>query len=375
MKAARVWPAMLALLVAASPFVETAQAEPDLSGDVRVRYENTHNQRPGSEPLEARHRMVARFRLGMTGKINDLVTWGARMTTGDPDDPNSTDVTLGSFVNDLTLSLDRAHVGIDYKGASGVAGKFANPLMTTELVWDGDVNPQGVGAAYSRKLTSALSGKAVGLFGIVDEQAVSSIPDSDMFGVQGQLNANPASGKFSAALAASYVDYEIKSLLSGNAGDFLSNAVVIDTLAGVPTRRYASDFDMLDLYAVVDLNTSSARFPVRVVGDFVKNFGAVTGDDQGFGVDAFVGPLKKRNDVRFRYGYSEVGQDAVLAAFSHDNTTIPTNYRQHTLTVDYMVVDSAFLNATYYYYQFKDRTPTMSDEWVSRLRLNCELRF
>ena len=372
MKAARFLPATLALLVAASPFVETAQAEPDLSGDVRVRYENTQNQ---PKPLEARHRMVARFRLGMTGKINDMVTWGARMTTGDPDDPNSTDVTLGSFVNDLTLSLDRAYVGIDYKGGSGLAGKFANPFMTTELVWDGDVNPQGAAAAYSRKLTGTLSGKAVGIFGIVDEQASTTIPDSDMYGFQGQLTAKPASGRFGAAFAAGYYDYYIKSLLSANAGDILSNTVVVDTIAGVPQRRYASDFEMLDLYTAVDLNTSSPRFPVRLVGDYVKNFGAVSGDDDGFGVDAFVGPLKKRHDTRFRYGYSETGKDAVLAAFSHDNTTIPTNYRQHTVSLDYMVVDSAFLNATFYRYQFKDPAPDQSDDWVSRLRLNCELRF
>jgi hypothetical protein len=375
MKASSLGPATLALLVAASPLIGSAQAEPDFSGDVRVRYENTHNQRPGVKPLDSRHRMVARFRLGMTGKINDFVTYGARMTTGDPNDPNSTDATLGSFVNDLTVSLDKAYVAADYKGLSGLAGKFGNPIVSTELVWDGDVNPQGVAAAYSRKLSGTMSGKAIGMFSIVDEQAVSSIPDSDMFGVQGQLSAKPSSGTVSATVAAGYYDYYVESLSSADLGDILSNTVVVDTVAGLPRLRYESDFDLLDLNAIVELNSSSARFPVRLVGDYVKNFGAVTGDDDGFGVDAYVGPQKKRNDLRFRYGYSEVGKDAVLAAFSHDNTTISTNYRQHTVTLDFLALDNTFLNATWYYYQFKDLTAGMSDDWVSRLRLNCELKF
>ncbi|MBK6718380.1 MAG: hypothetical protein IPG62_00525 [Sphingomonadales bacterium] len=44
------------------------------------------------------------------------------------------------------------------------------------------------------------------------------------------------------------------------------------------------------------------------------------------------------HDWRFGCGYAETGVDAVLAAFSHDNTDLATNYRQHTLLVDYVVV-------------------------------------
>ena len=86
-------------------------------------------------------------------------------------------------------------------------------------------------------------------------------------------------------------------------------------------------------------------------------------------LDLFVGPLSKKHDVRFRYGYAEAETDAFLAAFSNDNTTFATNYMQHTVTIDYLAFDDFLLNATWYVYR---RLETLeSNPWISRLRLNA----
>ena len=71
------------------------------------------------------------------------------MTTGNQDDPNSSDITLGDFLDDLTISLDRAYLGVRLGDLFLSGGKFANPFLRTDLVWDGDVNPQGAGARYT----------------------------------------------------------------------------------------------------------------------------------------------------------------------------------------------------------------------------------
>lgn len=371
----RLWPATACFAIV-SVLTTALAAEPNFSGDVRVRYENTHNVVPGSSGIETRHREVARFRLGMTGKVNDSVHYGARLTTGDPNDPNSSDVTLGSFINDLTVSLDRAYVGLNYEGLQLTVGKFQNPFLKTDLVWDDDVNPQGSAVSYARSLRSGISGKAVALYSIIDEHEREQIPDSDMYGVQGQLSVAPSNSRVSGTVAGGYLDYHITSLSSADAGDIRANTVVVvDTLAGVPVLEYESDFDLVDLVGIVDWNKNS-RIPVRVVGDYVKNLGSKRDDDDGFSVDVWFGKASARNDLRLRYGYAQVGKDAVLGAFSHDNTTIASNYRQHTVTLDFVALDNTVLNATMYWYEFKDLAGIMvDDEWLSRLRLNCELRF
>ncbi|MCG8604806.1 putative porin, partial [bacterium] len=83
----------------------------DLSfrGDFRLRYENTSNAEPNSSLLEGRNREVVRFRIGMNKRISDQFDFGARLATGSQDDPNTADVTLGSFVDDLEVSLDRLY--------------------------------------------------------------------------------------------------------------------------------------------------------------------------------------------------------------------------------------------------------------------------
>jgi hypothetical protein len=70
--------------------------------------------------------------------------------------------------------------------------------------------------------------------------------------------------------------------------------------------------------------------------------------------------------------------DAVLAAFSQDNTTIGTNYRQHTLTVDYALTDKLLLDTTYYRYRPYDAAFSgVNDpaDWLNRLRVNFQIAF
>jgi hypothetical protein len=79
--------------------------------------------------------------------------------------------------------------------------------------------------------------------------------------------------------------------------------------------------------------------------------------------------------MRFRYGYSQAETDAVLAAFSHDNTTLATNYKQHSLTFDYAVRKDLQLNATWYTYRRLDNPTGAPNPLINRLRLNAMVIF
>ena len=343
-------------------------------GDFRLRYEKTSNAEANSDLLEGRDREVVRFRAGFTKEISDMFKFGVRMATGDPNDPNTADVTLGSFVNDLTISLDQLYLSMNGDSYFLSGGKFANPFQKTDLVWDGDVNPQGLTGGITVNGSNNFKAKVSGIYFLIDEHSGTDIPDSYMLGGQVLLTANP-SEQFGLSLAGGYYDYDITNLneSSADAGDTRSNYLIFDS-TGTPIS-YLSDFKLLDIIATLQFNAFGENYPVKVVGDYVKNLGAKVDEDQGFEIDLFVGRGKMKNDFRFGYGYSEAETDAVLAAFSNDNTTLPTNYIQHTLIVNYLLLDDLMFDLTWYLYKPKLIKDPALDKFASRLRLNAIVKL
>lgn len=333
-----------------------------LNGDLRLRYEVNS----GDRDARNRDRGVLRARLRAAYAVNPWLTLGGQIATGDADDPNSTDISLSNFDDDLDASVDQAYARLTFGKLQIVGGKIPQPFTRTELVWDGDVSPQGLSVSYALPLGGGTTLKANGLYFLIDESVAG--PNSDMVG--GQLALETAPGRsFKFELAAGYYDYQLRSTAGGDIGDFRTNRFV--------GGRYLSDFDLIDVIAAVSWNGLGDRWPVRIVGDYVHNFGATAGAD-GLGADLLVGRTGKAGDWRLGYGYAQTGVDAVLAAFSHDNTNIATNYVQHSLALDYTLSPNLILNATYYRYRPKDATfagANQVDDWLDRLRLNFLVNF
>jgi len=351
-------PAQQPIIKAATP------SRLSVSGDVRMRYESNFSDNDTPD----RNRAVFRARLRAAFAVNDWLTVGAQLATGDPDDPNSTDITLDDFNDKLAVSLDQAYARAKFGGLQIDAGRIAQPFTRTELVWDGDVSPQGVAASYTQKLGSnGAKLKATGMYFPVDE--IVAGPDSKMIGGQIGLEL-PVGSKLKFELATAYYDYSLRSVAGGDAGDFRSNVFV--------GGRYLSDFNLFDVIAAVNWQGLGEKWPVRIVGDYVKNYGAANSEDTGFGVDFILGRASKPHDLRFTYGYAKAEADAVLAAFSQDNTGIGTNYRQHALAVDYTVTPQFILNATLYHYRPDDPLYAGANnpsDWLNRLRLNALFQF
>lgn len=330
---------------------------------MRVRYE----MNMGDKNADDRARWVARARLRASYAVTDWLTAGGQLVTGDPDDPNTADVTLGSFVDDLQVALDQAYLRATFGNLQVQGGKFPQPLARTDLVWDSDVSPQGASASYKAPLGASASAKATGLYFIIDDSVVGD--DSRMIG--GQLALESAvSPNLKLELAAGYYDYRLSSLAGADSGDFRSNL-----MAG---GRYLSDFNLLDVIGAITFQGMGEAWPVRVAGDYVHNYGAATNEDTGFGIDLFVGRGSRKGDWRFNYGYAQTETDAVLAAFSHDNTGIATNYAQHTLAVDYVVASNVILNATLYHYRplhALHGAGADPRDWLDRVRFNVLANF
>jgi hypothetical protein len=315
---------------------------------------------------------VLRFRLGGSYRVNDVFEIGARLVTGDANNPRTADVTIGDFVHDLELSLDRAYVEMHRQSVFATAGKFRNPFTSTELVWDGDVNPAGAAARLDLGgVGMGVSATVNGMFMIVDE--ISTASDSTMWGAQLGL-ATAEGGNVGLQVSAAYWDYRIATLGPvGGAGDPRGNYLTADGSA------YLSDFNLADLTVAIRLPGPTADYPLRLVADLATNVGAAVDQDQAFGVDVFVGSPWAKGRFDFRYGYAQCETDAVLGTFSHDNIPFATNYRYHVLRVSYGVLDDTDVSFTWYVFTRLDedvRHPEqIPGDYRSRVRLDLMLRF
>lgn len=354
----------------APPSTPTAPGAPaptdrlKVSGDFRLRGQYDRSDDDARDRTSGQ----VRARLGATYAVNERVSVGARLVTGDSDDPNSTDVQLSNWKDDLTISLDLAYAQLNFGDLKLYGGKFPQPFARTDLVWDGDVNPQGLGATYKHALGGGGAIRANGVFFVVDEQAGGV--DSTMGGVQVGYDS-PDLGGFKYDLSGAYYRYSLGSLAGADAGDWRTNRLN-------PDGTFLSDFELANLLVGATWQGPNEKWPLRVVGDYVKNLGAVDDQDTGYGIDVSLGRASKPGDWRFTYGYSQTDVDAVLSAFSHDNIGIATNYKLHALTVDYTPMPKTLISAIWYHYKPNDPAYAGSNapnDWLDRVRLFFLVNF
>jgi len=335
-----------------------------VSGDLRLRGQADLSDSDGKNRLSAQ----VRGRLGATFKLNERITLGARLATGDRNDPNSTDVQLSNWLDNFEVSLDMAYTQFNFGDLTVYGGKFPQPFVRTELVWDGDVNPQGIAAVWKKPLPNGGSLRMSGLGFIVDESAAG--PDSTMLGAQFGYQS-PAYGDVSFNAHGAYYHYDLGSIGGADAGDFRSNLRRAD-------GYYLSQFRLLDLIVGASYHGFGERWPLRLTADIVHNTKAATKADTGYGVDLSLGRALARGDWRFGYGYAMAQTDAVLTAFSHDNIAIASNYRLHTFTLDYVPMANTAINFIWYHYKpysARDAGSHDPNDWLERLRLGFVVSF
>ncbi len=95
-----------------------------------------------------------RARLNLNAAIADDLSFDMRMASGNTTNPVSTNQTLGTDFNKTTFTIDRAY--LDYhpvENFSAWLGRMPSPWQSTELVWDDDLNFDGIAARYVYSLT------------------------------------------------------------------------------------------------------------------------------------------------------------------------------------------------------------------------------
>jgi hypothetical protein len=131
----------------------------ELFGDVRLRFEHREASTPEENRIEL-DRGRAAVRLGLRGEALDNFYFGIRLDTSS--NPRSPWVTLGSSSpspfgkSSFGVNVGQAYVGWrPWSWLDITVGKMPNPLYTTAMVWDPDLNPEGAAERFKFTAGSA----------------------------------------------------------------------------------------------------------------------------------------------------------------------------------------------------------------------------
>ncbi len=347
-------------------------------GDFRLRAESNVNL--GGDP--ARHRQRVRFRIGANYKLTDEIVVGGRIITGNPSDPQSPHQTLGNVFHSFTVSLDRAFMTYRpawLRGSSLTTGKFGHPFTRNpiygELVWDADVQPEGIVAGYTVSERGRLEsfGLRAGWYALLeqsraDEGFVSAFQASSRLRLAEHVRANLAAGYY---YYSDVTPSGSRTILSENGG----NATLDRDGDGTPDD-FVSRFGILN--PIVGLTYDGWKEPLTLSAEYILNTRAQVEQDQGWAVGASLGKTRKRGDWRLYYQWQVVEQDSVFSPVSQDDFLFGTNHRSHVFGVNYQLVDKIGLHLWALASELDATSPGASpnsDENQWRLRLDLNFKF
>jgi putative porin len=346
-----------ALLFCPAALGQEATSPWTFSGDARFRLEFNDN----SGQVD-RHRQRLRLRLGARYKFNDELTVGGRMTTGNPDDPKSPYQDLGKGFSNLEFTLDRLFMQYQPEwlhGGTLVAGKFANPIYRNpvygELVWDADVQPEGIALAYDLGDWGPFQSSQVGLaqLALLEQSNAEELWASLLY-----WNGKILQGDEAALdLSVSYSFYG--DMTPDGSGALLGNG---NATAG---SEFVSDFGILDAI----LAYSHERFVVST--EFIRNLRA---DNSVGDTGLAVGGAVKTESGKFYYQYQTIEQDALMALVSQDDFLYTTNYNTHVVGWKKNLMDQLGLHVWLMASELEDAGGG-SNDMVYRFRVDLTFKF
>ena len=335
-----------------------------LHGDLRYRHELIK-----AEGNDDRNRHRIRARVGFDADVTD-VDIGFQIATGS-DDPVSTNQTLGGGFSSKDVWVDLAYFDWHPENVSGlhvIGGKMKNPFYRpgkTELIWDGDLRPEGVAAKYSKTLGNWDFVTNLGGFWAEERSAGADI---GLFGAQiGVKYSFPLLGnKGHILIGGSYYDY----------GNTKGNSPLYDPADAFGNSvdaggNYRFDYDLVESFAELSFKVND--IPVSLFGNYVMNTAPGAKEDRGWLAGLTVGKCKVPHSWAFRYNYRDIEADAVLGVFT-DSDFIGggTDGRGHEIGFDYQIAKHCKAGVSYFY---NKREISSGEKGYHRLQLDLVFKF
>ena len=331
-------------------------------GDIRLRYQGDYysdgnapaliyNSITGSDldnTTEDEENLRYRVRLGLLAKLSE--SWGAgiSLASGNTTSPVSTNQSLGSYSSRGLLTIDRAYLRWSPSERWIVSGgRIPNPYFHTSLLWDEDLNFEGLAGTFKPKFNDRLGGFfTAGAFLVQHEGSTPETPSPDnkwLYGLQGGADWR-WSGAGRLRFALSYYPYtNVQGIpnptLGSQANDWTAPAFRqkgntlfnIDNDGNPATNLFAlaSKFEVLNLTAAVDLAYFDP-YLIRINADYAENLGFdsgeirsrtgldVEGRTSAYSLGLTVGKesMRKFGDWDAFVTYKYLQSDSVLDAFT-----------------------------------------------------------
>ena len=381
-------------------------------GDLRLRYQhdgfasgnptaysfNSVNGTNVTNMTDDQDRLRIRARLGVKAKVNDWLTAGVGLTTGSATDPISPNQTQGANSAKYNFGLDRAYLKAEIKPwLNVVGGRFANPWLSTDLVWDPDLAFDGVAASFTPRINDKWSSfLTLGAFPLEQTEVTTGSPSANkakskwMYGSQVGIKwtspdlsivkvglalydfINVEGMPNTTELSTSYDGSAPAFRTKGNSYFNINQNLYCNALSASPrcADKYAlsSKFREVNITGQIDIATFN---PVHVMltGDYVRNIGfdaqeiatrtglppsdtgGIGKQVNGYQVKLAVGmPTTYRaNDWQAFAGYKYLEADAVLDAYTDSDFYLGgTNAKGWILGASYGVDKNTWLTARWF---------------------------
>lgn len=324
-----------------------------LFGDFRYRYEQTNDT--GGTTAEQRDTNRIRARLGLKAIMNEEVDAIFRIASGSSDSPVSVNQTLG---DSLTDSFSHKDIWLDWgyfdyhpasmPGLNVYGGKMKQPFYTVggnEVVWDGDVSPEGVVASYTFNLDSSNIATINGGGLWLRERAGDA--DTSMWGLQGLVRHN-FNDEQHVLGGLSWYDL-------GNIEDQTVSGVTLNGNTDNGSGGYEFDYNMIEGFA--EYGFALAGMPSAAYGTYIENTAADSGQNTAFLMGMRLNKMSKKvGSWQAFYNYSEVDGDAVFAGLTDSDIFLGgTGGKGHELGFQYMLQKNVEANLSYFISERADR--------------------
>ena len=334
-------------------------AKTQIKGDVRLRYEDVNVDNPNSRSGNQDRERV-RARVGFYSEINPQVDAGVRVATGSSADARSTNQSLDNYFEKKSLWLDLAYLDWHPTALPNlhlIGGKMNQPWVSMgDIIWDSDINPEGVAATYKTNIGPAEVFGSAGHYNLkdnVDGDGVQYKHDAQLY--HGQLGT-----KFNVADT-------VKMTVGGSlyAYDNDEASAALRSLGNTTDQ-----FNLVEGFGQVDF--TGFAIPLSAYGQYVKNTQSTDGKDIGW----LAGLKSKLGAWSLDYNYRDVQRNAVVSLFTDsDFGNGFTGSRGHKFKVGYEIDKNFALGATYLMAKTDYSNLPNSDADVDTLQVDLEAKF
>jgi len=343
-----------------------------ISGDVRVRQERIEVQ--NKSPEQTANRQRYRARLAVVSQVTPTVEAGIRLATGNNNDVRSTNQDMNNYFTKKDIWLDRAYINWHPENVPGlkmIGGRMSQPWVKvgeSEMIWDNDINPEGLAVQYSRKFGQTNVFGSGGVFTVKDNVTGSGPQfDNDLRLYYAQLGTNLFPGdSFKLTLGGGLYHYfkDKFGVPSNPANGGLGLTVNGNT---------STEFQLYEGFGQLDV--LGLPLPVSLYTQYVTNAnanGPQKNEDSGY----VIGLLTRVWEIGVNYSYRDVERNAVVGAFTDsDFASGFTASKGSKLQLSYNIAKNFQFMTTYFMTESNASNPPFPGSDTDTLQIDLIATF